>query len=41
MFEKTLIAGDNIFMMWAICIFIATLAILLEQKTKFGNRVCL
>lgn len=39
MFEKTLIAGDNIFMMWAICIFIATLAILLEQKTKFGNRV--
>ncbi len=39
MFETTLISGDNLFAMWAVCITIATLAILLEQKSKLGGKL--
>ncbi len=39
MFETTLISGDNIFAMWAVCITVAAMAIFFEQKSKIGGKL--
>jgi len=39
MFETTLISGDNLAAMWAVCITIAALAFYLEQKVKWCGKL--